>query len=152
MQNLTLVASYSFPHEAQVARANLESAGIPAFIEDEHTISMQWLYSDAIGGVKVLVDSKHYDEAIEILETDFSSELDELFEPEEQESSNVCPNCNSSDISPHTVGKKPAFVVFLLLGFPLFFYKHVLKCNQCGEFWRRNKQSSLTTDTSSDKT
>ncbi|MFW0922113.1 DUF2007 domain-containing protein, partial [Vibrio parahaemolyticus] len=33
-----------------------------------------------------------------------------------------------------TKGKRPAFLVFILLGFPLFFYKHGYKCKQCGEF------------------
>ncbi|MGR3132514.1 DUF2007 domain-containing protein, partial [Vibrio vulnificus] len=37
-------------------------------------------------------------------------------------------------ITAHTQGKRPAFLVFILLGFPLFFYKQGYKCNQCGEF------------------
>lgn len=35
-----VVASFSFPHDAQIARASLESAGIPATVADEHTINM----------------------------------------------------------------------------------------------------------------
>ena len=45
------VARFSFPHEAYIAKASLEAAGIDSFIADEHTINMQWLYSNAMGGV-----------------------------------------------------------------------------------------------------
>tara|TARA_R100001143_G_scaffold755_1_gene2242 strand:- start:4968 stop:5165 length:198 start_codon:yes stop_codon:yes gene_type:complete len=48
---LKTVATFSFPHEAHIARAKLESEGIPALVADEHTINMQWLYSNALGGV-----------------------------------------------------------------------------------------------------
>ena len=46
---LKTIATYSFPYEAQIARARLDSEGIPAFVADEQTINMQWLYSNALG-------------------------------------------------------------------------------------------------------
>ena len=33
----------------------LESAGVNAFVQDENMIQMDWLYSNAIGGVRVQV-------------------------------------------------------------------------------------------------
>lgn len=50
------------------------------------------------------------------------------------EEKDVCPKCSSKDLFVFTKGKRPAFLVFILLGFPLFFYKHGYKCKQCGEF------------------
>ncbi len=35
-----VIAQYSFPYEAHIAKARLESVGIPAYIENEHTINM----------------------------------------------------------------------------------------------------------------
>jgi len=64
---LTTIASYSFPYEAHIARAKLESEGIPAFVADEHTISMQWLYSNALGGVRLQVADNLRDAALKIL-------------------------------------------------------------------------------------
>lgn len=126
--SLVTVASYSFPHEAQIARATLESQGIPAFVADEHTINMQWLYSNAMGGVRVQVPFKHLDQARQLLSADFSSTLDsESADP-------VCSHCGSGHLVPYTKGKKPAFLLFLLLGFPLFFYRHGYKCEKCGAF------------------
>ncbi|MES9086343.1 hypothetical protein ABEQ50_12470, partial [Cutibacterium acnes] len=63
---------------------------------------------------------------------DFSESVENEAIPDKLK--DVCPNCGSGDLSVHTKGKKPAFLVFILLGFPLFFYKHGYKCNQCGEF------------------
>ena len=124
--NLKQVASFSYVHEAYLAKALLESANIPAIITDEHTINMQWLYSNALGGVRLFVPKGYQEEALELLSTDFSDSLNEIEKI-------VCPKCTSENIEPYTIGKKPAFIVFLLLGFPLFFYKHGIKCNDCGE-------------------
>lgn len=132
MEKPVVVASYSFPHEAQIAKASLESAGIPAILSDEHTINMQWLYSNALGGVKLLVPPKFFEDAKNILETDYSADVDAEMGPDNVE----CPSCGSLNIASYTRGKKPAFVVFLLLGFPLFFYQHGFKCADCDRFWK----------------
>lgn len=34
-----VIKSYSYPYEAQIAKARLTSVGIPAMIENEHTIN-----------------------------------------------------------------------------------------------------------------
>jgi hypothetical protein len=127
---LITIASFSFPHEAHVAQANLEAEGIPAFIADEHTINMQWLFSNALGGVRVQVPSQFAKKAKDILSQDYSELLEEEFGKDET----TCPKCGSTEVEPYTKGKKPAFIIFLLLGFPLFFYKHGIKCKVCGEF------------------
>ncbi len=73
--NLVEVASFSYPHEAHIAKASLEAAEIPAFIANEHLINMQWLYSNALGGVKLLVPKTLSKQAKELLATDFSESL-----------------------------------------------------------------------------
>ncbi len=72
---LITVASFSFPHEAHIAKAKLCSENIPATLADEYTIGMQWLYSDALGGVKVQVPAPFAQRAIEILAEDNSDLL-----------------------------------------------------------------------------
>jgi hypothetical protein len=132
MSKLVVVTKFSFPLDANIAKANLESIGIPAFIADEHTINMQWLYSDAMGGVRLFVPEQHYDEALEMIEADFSSVVDVVPEPELE--SEQCDICSSLNVRAITKGKQPAFVIFLLLGFPLFFYQHGIQCRDCGHF------------------
>ena len=46
---LVTIKSFSLPWEADLARATLEAQGIPAFVADAHTVSMNWLWSNAIG-------------------------------------------------------------------------------------------------------
>ncbi len=132
--NLKQIASFTFPHEAQIAKASLDAANIPAFIADEHTISMQWLYSNALGGVRLSVPAEYEIEALELINQNFSDTLEEEFEKIHEESKS-CRICNSIDLAPYTIGKKPAFIVFLLLGFPLFFYKHGYRCNNCAHIF-----------------
>lgn len=135
MSNLAVVARYSFPLDAQIAKSNLESAGIAAYIADEHTINMQWLYSDALGGVRVLVAVSDLEEAREILGEDFSpSVIEASGSGGEEVSERCCSYCGSRNMALYTKGKKSAFVIFILLGFPLFFYQHGIKCNACGKF------------------
>lgn len=127
MSDLVVIATYSFPHEAQLARSKLEAFDIPAFVLDEHTINMQWLYSDALGGVKLAVPNSAVERALELLQEDTA--IEEL-----DESGVVCSHCGGHHLHAYTQGKKPAFIVFLFLGFPLFFYQRGLKCDDCGGF------------------
>jgi len=121
------VARFSLAIEAHIARAKLESEGIPAFVADEHTVTAQWLYSNAIGGVRLQVPDSCAEEAKEILTIDYSESLiaeqgnDEL----------LCPNCGSNAVRPVTKGFKMAFVVFLFLYFPLWPYKRKIECLDC---------------------
>jgi hypothetical protein len=69
------IARYSLAIEAHIARAKLESEGIPAFVADEHTITADWLYSNAMGGVRLQVPDACVEQARTILATDFSEDL-----------------------------------------------------------------------------
>ena len=124
---LTTIASYSFPYEAHIARAKLESEGIPAFVADEHTISMQWLYSNALGGVRLQVADNLRDAAQKILNEDRSDLLTE----EQGEDIPKCEQCGSTNTEFHQVGKRIAFLVFIGLNFPLFPTKTAIRCLQC---------------------
>ena len=122
------IACYDLPYEAYIARARLEAEGIQTFIADEHTINMQWLYANALGGVKLQVKVRDANWASEILATDFSSDV------EEQEGEDVlqCPYCGAGRLLPEVIGKRRAFLVFLGLDFPLYPVRRALKCQDCG--------------------
>lgn len=122
------VASFSFPYEAQLAKAKLESEGIPAFVLDEHTINMQWLYSNAMGGVRVQVPNPYLEQASKILSKDYSQALVQ----EKGIDLPTCLECGSENVEPIIKGKKMAFVVFLFFNFPLWPFKRHVKCLECG--------------------
>lgn len=49
------VGKFSHVAEAQLAQSKLASEGIESFIRNENTISINWLYSNAMGGVQLQV-------------------------------------------------------------------------------------------------
>ena len=91
---MVTIATFSLPIEAHIARAKLESEGIPAAIADEHTINMQWLYSNAIGGVKIQVPESFEEKAKGVLSRDYSESLI----AEMGEDKYHCPQCGSEDV------------------------------------------------------
>ncbi|MBN0988921.1 DUF2007 domain-containing protein [Amphritea pacifica] len=115
-----------------MAKARLDAEGIPVFVAEEYRVNMQWRYSNALGGVKVQVLLRFAKQAKTILAQDYSALLKDEFGKEQV----VCPKCASTDIGPFTRGKRPAFVVLLLPGFPLFLYRHGTRCKSCGHFSR----------------
>ncbi|MDX1634234.1 MAG: DUF2007 domain-containing protein [Marinobacter sp.] len=75
--NWVTLRQYSLPYEAHLDRARLESEGITAVIADEHTIAMQWMLSDALGGVRLRVQPDDLARAERILAEDRSDLVDE---------------------------------------------------------------------------
>ncbi len=65
--DLVSIATFIFPDEAKLARALLESASIPAYLENEHTLAANWMLTNAIGGLHLLVPSALAEEAREVL-------------------------------------------------------------------------------------
>lgn len=125
---MVTIASFSFPYEAQIARGKLESEGVPAVVADEHTINMQWLYSDAMGGVKVQVPVPFVDQARQVLGADYS----EALVAEQGEDKLLCPQCGSDNTELLVKGKRMAFLLFLILLFPFWPNKRQIKCRDCG--------------------
>jgi hypothetical protein len=121
------VARYSFAIEAHVARAKLESEGIPAFVADEHTITANWLYSNAMGGIRLQVPNSCANTAREILATDYT----ELLVTEQGFDPLICQSCGSNNVKQITNGRKMAFIIFLFLEFPLWPFRRKVKCLQC---------------------
>ncbi|MBM3155861.1 MAG: DUF2007 domain-containing protein [Chloroflexi bacterium] len=66
-QKLVTIATFRFPQEAYIFKAKLESRDIQSFIEDEYIITMMWLYSTAVGGVKLKVRESDEAEALKII-------------------------------------------------------------------------------------
>ncbi|MBU2705536.1 DUF2007 domain-containing protein [Zooshikella marina] len=125
---LVTISRFTFPYEAQIAWAKLDAEGIPAFIADEHTINMQWLYSNALGGVRLQVPEEYADQAQHLLSEDRAHDL----LSQEGSSSIPCPQCGSTDTKYYQFGKRCAFLVFLCIDFPLYPIKHGIKCSHCG--------------------
>lgn len=133
MNPLVVIKSFRDPYLAHLAKAKLESEGIRAFLQNEYTIGIQWLYSNALGGVKLEVPQAEAEEAIKILETDFSDITIETLS--EKSHVDKCPKCGSEDIIFLDTQRK-AGALSLLFGIPLIFFGKKYKCSSCGNKWR----------------
>jgi wobble nucleotide-excising tRNase len=83
--------------EALLAKGSLESAGIECTLADDNMVRLDWFYSNAIGGIKLLVNRDDVETAEQVL----TSPIPENFEAEgvgtyEQPK---CPKCGSLDVN-----------------------------------------------------
>lgn len=97
MNQLVTIRTFSYAHEAAIVKARLEHYGILCFLKDEHTIQINPLYSNALGGVKLQVVEDDVAEARELLD-----DIDGFNIPSEKPIVNAngvfCPRCQSDDI------------------------------------------------------
>ena len=61
------LAAFNKPIDAHLLIARLEGSGIAAFARDVHRVTLDWLASNALGGVKVNVADADYEKALEVL-------------------------------------------------------------------------------------
>jgi len=131
---LVTLRSYRDPVDAEIARARLEDAGIPAFLFDQHLVAIQWLYSRAIGGVKIKVARSDLDRATRILREDRSGDLAEEHDPV-PEPTEVCPSCGSAEFHYSRVQRNAA-ALSLLTSLPFTAWRRLWVCDACGHSWR----------------
>jgi hypothetical protein len=60
--------------EAFVAKSILDAAGIESFLQDDNVVRMDWLWSNAMGGIKLIVRERDAEEAEKILSQSSVSE------------------------------------------------------------------------------
>jgi hypothetical protein len=63
------IAAFNKPIDAHLLMARLQGNGVTAFARDEHMVTMDWLASNAVGGVKVDVADEDFAKAMEIMAT-----------------------------------------------------------------------------------
>ncbi|AMV30217.1 hypothetical protein VT84_37845 [Gemmata sp. SH-PL17] len=80
---LVTIARFDLAGQAHIARNALDAAGIKAVITDEAIVAMDWLLSNAVGGIKVQVLEEDADRALAVLEQALGS--DEPDEPVDEE-------------------------------------------------------------------
>jgi len=130
---LVTVRSYRDPIDAEIAKTRLEDAGIRAFVFDQYVVGIQWLYSRAIGGVKVEVEESDLDHAARVLGEDRSGDVAE--EPGSVDPTELCPACGSPDAHRSRVQRNAA-VISLLTSLPFIVWRRRWVCDRCGHSWQ----------------
>lgn len=126
VEELVFVASFLWPLDANLAKSRLEADGLTCYLFDEMTITMNWLYSHALHGVKLYVKAGDLERAREILNCQNEIEL---------ETDDRCPECNSANIYYQNIGQPWIFLSWLLLKIPLPFFVDRWTCRNCGYSW-----------------
>lgn len=130
------VATFSKPEEAHLLRMRLEAGGIPAFVQDENMVQMNWLYSNAIGGVRVQIREEDVSQAKELLNQECPVLEDALIVQ--------CPFCSSAETQVDELPRRFSFLSLLLFNFPLLFSKNRYRCRNCGKVWNEKKRAALS--------
>jgi DNA-directed RNA polymerase subunit M/transcription elongation factor TFIIS len=116
----------TYLHEADMIRMRLEASGIKAFIPDQNTSSIQPLFSNAIGGIRIQIDENDLARAREVLKNALPQADRGIFE---------CPACKSDAVTYEGISKQFAFLSLFLLGIPLLWRKRECRCGSCGHRW-----------------
>ncbi len=135
--SLVTVRLFDDPVQAHLARCLLENAGLQAFVHDEHIVTLNRLFSHAVGGVKLKVPAADERVALEVL-----AEVDERPFTNADDQPLACPQCHGKRLSrgPAMQGNARGWahmaVAFLFMAYPLAL-SHRYKCEDCGHTFRQ---------------
>ena len=120
------IASFDNYVSAHIAMGRLEEDGIRCWLKDENTVTIDPILTNAVGGIKVMVDSGQAEEAAGILR--ILQNQDRAMHP--------CPKCGSLNIEFVSTPRKAANWASVIIGF--FFTNYampvdkVFHCFDCG--------------------
>ena len=120
--------------EALLAKGKLESAGIACTLADGNLVRMDWLLSNAIGGIRLQVHEQDAEAARAILDEPIPPEFNEEEVGESYEQPR-CPRCYSLDIGFEKINRFWTYGLWLLLTIPIPVRKNNWKCYTCGIEW-----------------
>ena len=129
---LVVIETFTDTSLAYIAKAQIETAGIPAVMKDDGVVSMDWMLSNAVGGVKLLVPTSRAKEAYNLLHND-----SELIQEESKQLSQAiekCPACGSTEYT-NSKFKTRIRALSMLLALPFTFGKNTYICKRCQHNW-----------------
>jgi hypothetical protein len=127
------------PIEANMVRTRLEDSGINCFLQDENISTIQPLYNQVVGGVKLVVFEKDVSQ-IDLLLSEENFGDKKEFKPQETNSVNdnniTCGKCGSTDVGYGQATKNRYNWIVLIISFVMnvfpFMVKKCFHCYDCG--------------------
>jgi len=111
---LSIIERFTSIGEAEAAVTALEAGGIEVTLFDDVIVALDWMYSNAVAGIKVMVREEDYDAAADILDlpAEEIQEPDGDVEPAEPPAAELphCPACGLA-----TIATLPTLRVFVCL-------------------------------------
>jgi len=121
-----LLQTYTNYIDAHIARGQLEEAGITCWLRDENTVTTNPIWTNAVGGIKLMVVKDELEEAKQILQNI----------RQERTGAFICSRCGSKNVEYISTPKKAsnwitAFASFFLGNYAIAPGK-VYHCFDCG--------------------
>ena len=134
-RQMVTIAKFRDLPEALLAQGNLNSAGIEGVLLDDNLVRLDWLWSNAVGGIKLQVRAEDAAEATDMLNQPIPEgfEIEGVGDYRQPE----CPKCKSLDVTFQEI-YKPVAYASLWVGVPLPVQRKGWKCRACGNEWERN--------------
>lgn len=128
------------PINAHIVKELLDSYGIECFLSDENMVTLNLMYSQAVGGVKLNAFEKDIDQITSILQSEIIQEESEIDSPKASDNF-FCTECNSANVSyGGSVSRKFScwhlFIPILLMIYPITMRK-VYHCFNCGHEFKK---------------
>lgn len=128
---LVEIANYTDPLDANILKARLDAEGISAYIANENHIQMNWLYSQALGGARVMVQAEDAEQAAELVEQLNNGDL--AIADDDSDAYPACPRCGGLAFSYPQTTRRIAFASLFFLNIPLPFKRRERPvCDNCG--------------------
>jgi DNA-directed RNA polymerase subunit RPC12/RpoP len=135
----SVVQSFNSYIDAHILLSRLESEGIECWLQDENTVTINPILTNAVGGIKLLVNQKDFSKAMTVF-----SELENI-----RKATAECPVCGSHNVELVSTPRKAsnwisAISTFFLGDFALTVNK-VYHCFDCkNEFPSETEQETDT--------
>ncbi|MEZ5464143.1 MAG: DUF2007 domain-containing protein [Lysobacteraceae bacterium] len=156
---LVTVARTEMAPEAHILRGRLEAEGIPAFIQHEHHVTMDWLVSNALGGVRLQVPVECAQEAAAILRAVRDGELHLISDAESsdvraipadddtetevmqvRDSNPACPDCGKPGEARWTSGRGLVLALLFIQALPWPWRRAHWQCCHCTRTWSTREE------------
>jgi hypothetical protein len=135
-RSLVLLRRFRDLPEALLAKGSLDSSGIESVLADDNVVRVDWLWSNLLGGVKLLVNAENVESANEILNQPIPENFD--FEGDADYHQPRCPKCQSMDISFEELDKPIAYGS-LFMNLPVPLHRKGWICHSCKHTWREDE-------------
>lgn len=144
MDQWIVVYTSVYPHEIHLAKNLLETEGIDAILKDEMTVQVNNFYSNAVGGVKLMVRSGDLEKSIALLKEggyihgkgDFTQDKTEVVRTNNRA---CCPYCGSDQIQKKKEPDAAMVILYFIFSFLLPIFKPTYRCWDCGKSWKFRK-------------
>ena len=128
MDEIIIFESYYNPIEANIVKSKLDDNEVQCFLSDENSVTMNPLYNQALGGVKLHIFKRDLELARSILGADDALKAGH----EEIEGAEICPNCGSNHVAYVQATKKRFGILTVLVSFLIMIYPfHANKAHHC---------------------